>query len=121
YDVSIDHLAKSQVTKSTNGYTSPSDIAANGGSISFTIGGTTTDPITITSDTSLTDLKSQINNQNSGVVASIINDGTNYKLVVSSRETGQTNGFTINNSLTNSPGAAVAFAVGQSPTSGNAQ
>src|SRR5437870_7680124 len=101
YDVSIDHLAKGQVTKSTNGYAATSNTAANGGSISFTINGVTTDNINITSATSLSDLKQQINNQNSGVVASIVNDGTNYKLVISSRATGLSNGFTVNNSLTN--------------------
>ena len=95
--------------------------AADGGSISFTINGTTTTAINITSATTLSDLRQQINDQNSGVVASIVNDGTNYKLVISSRDTGTTNGFTINNSLTNSGGTAVAFAAGQSATTGNAQ
>jgi flagellar hook-associated protein 2 len=121
YDVSVTQLAKGQVTVSTNGYTAATDVAANGGSISFTIDGSTTTPITISSDTTLQELADQINDQNSGVKASVINDGTNYKLVISSRETGEVNGFTINNSLTNSGGSAVAFAGGQSPTSGNAQ
>jgi flagellar hook-associated protein 2 len=121
YNVSVTQLARAQVTKSTNGYAAVTDIAATGGSISFTINGQTTDPITVTSATSLTDLAQQINAQGSAVIASIVNDGTNYKLVISSRETGQTNGFTINNSLTNASGAAVAFAAGQSATSGNAQ
>ena len=121
YDVTITQLAKAQVTKSTNGYAASTDIVATGGTISFTIDGTTTEDIVITADTTLTDLADQINEQGSGVKASVVNDGTNYKLVLMSRETGKTNGFTINNNLTNSGGAAVAFAVGQSPTSGNAQ
>ena len=121
YQVSISQLAKNQVTKSTNGYAATTDTAADGGSISFTINGSTTAAINITSATSLSDLQNQINAQNSGVVASIVNDGTNYKLVISSRATGTTNGFTINNSLTNSTGAAVAFAAGQNATTGNAQ
>jgi flagellar hook-associated protein 2 len=121
YDVSITQLAKAQVTKSTNGYSASTDVAATGGSISFTINGTTTTPITVTSATTLADLAQQINAQNSGVRASVINDGTNYKLVLSGRQTGEANGFTINNSLTNSGGAAVAFEAGQSATSGNAQ
>jgi flagellar hook-associated protein 2 len=121
YEVSISQLAKAQVTKSTNGYSTPTATAATGGSISFTIAGETTDPITITAATTLSDLKQQINDQESGVLASIVYDGTNYKLVITSRETGLANGFTINNSLTNGAGAAVAFTGGQSPTSGNAQ
>ena len=49
------------------------------------------------------------------------NDGTNNKLAIMSRQTGLSNGFTVNNSLTNSAGAAVAFAAGQSPSTGNSQ
>src|SRR2546422_184009 len=116
YDVTIDQVAKSQVTKSTNGYSATSDTAADSGSISFTINGVTTTAINITSATTLDSLKQKINDQNSGVIASIVNDGTNYKLVISSRNTGTANGFTINNSLTNSGGAAVAFAAGAKPT-----
>jgi flagellar hook-associated protein 2 len=121
YDVSISQRAKGQVTKSTNGYSASTDVAATGGEISFTINGQTTDPIMITSATTLADLKQQINSQNSGVIASIVNDGANFKLVISSRQTGETNGFTINNSLANAGGVAIAFAAGQSATSGNAQ
>jgi flagellar hook-associated protein 2 len=121
YVLNIANLATGQVTSSTNGYTNTTDTAATGGSISFTIGGTTTTPITITSATSLASLASQINSQNSGVFAAVVNDGTNNKLVITSRQTGTSNGFTINNSLTNSSGAALTFAAGQSPTSGNTQ
>ena len=121
YNVSIAQLAKSQVTKTTSGFSATTDIAATGGSISFTIDGTTTTAISIASDTTLAALAEQINDQNSGVMASVINDGTNYKLVISGRETGASNGFTINNSLTNSAGTAVAFEAGQSSTAGNAQ
>src|SRR5262249_19829343 len=75
----------------------------------------------VTSAMSLTDVASAINTQNSGVVASVVNDGTNYKLLISSRQTGAANGFTINNNLTNSTGAAVGFAAGQNATTGNSQ
>lgn len=121
YDVTITDLAKGQVTKSTNGYSATTDTVADGGTISFTINGSTTADITITSATTLAELKEQINNQNSGVVASIVNDGSNYKLVISSRSTGTTNGFTINNSLTYGAGTVVAFAAGQNSTTGNTQ
>jgi flagellar hook-associated protein 2 len=121
YDLVIDHLAKSQVTSSTNGYAATSDTAATGGTISFTIDGETTEDITISASTTLAELKEAINNQNSGVAASIVNDGTNYKLIISSREAGVTNGFTINNSLINASGTVVAFATGQNATTGNSQ
>lgn len=121
YDVSISQLAKTQVTKSANGYSASTDIAATGGTLSFTINGTTTAALTIAADTSLADLAQQINNQGFGVKASVVNDGTNYKLVLASADTGKTNGFTINDNLTNSGGSALTFAAGQSATSGNAQ
>lgn len=121
YNVSVSQLARGQVTKSTSGFAASTDVAANGGSISFTINGETTEAIDITADTTLAGLAQKINDQNSGVRASVINDGTNNKLVISSRETGETHGFTVNNSLTNSSGTAVTFAAGQNATTGNAQ
>ena len=75
YALNITQLAKAQVTASTNGYTNTTDTAADGGSISFTIGVTTTTAINIGSATSLTELKNLINDQNSGVAASVVNDG----------------------------------------------
>ena len=121
YALDITQLARAQVTASTNGYTNTTDTAADGGSISFTIDGNTTTAIDVSSATTLDELKTLINDQSSGVVASVVNDGTNNKLVVSSRETGAVNGFTINNTLTNGVDTVVAFAVGQSESSGNSQ
>ena len=121
YELVITQLAKAQVTASTNGYTNTTDTAADGGTISFTIDGSTTTDITISAATTVAGLKTLINDQNSGVVASVVNDGTNNKLVISSRVTGATNGFTINNSLTNGVDTVVAFTGGQSPSVGNSQ
>ena len=121
YTLHVNSLAKSQVTASTSTYAATSDVAADGGSLSFTIGGVTTTSIDITAGTTLLELRNAINDQNSGVVASIVNTGTSKKLVISSRESGAANGFTINNALTNGTGAALTFAVGQSPTTGNSQ
>ena len=90
YDVSIVQLAKAQVTKSTNGYSASSDIAATGGSISFTINGQSSEALTVTAGTSLVDLAKQITAANLGVNASVVNDGTNYKLVLTSSKTGAT-------------------------------
>jgi len=121
YSLHVDKLAKAQVTASTTGFSATDAIVADGGSLSFTINGTTTISIDITAGTSLLSLRNLINAQNSGVVASIVNTGASKKLVISSRESGATNGFTINNTLTNSTGTALAFAVGQSATTGNSQ
>src|SRR2546423_1068949 len=95
YLLHVDKLAKAQVTASTSGYATTAAIAADGGSLSFTINGVTTTPIDITAGTSLLGLRNSINAQNSGVVASIVNTGLNRKLVISSRTTGAENSFTI--------------------------
>ncbi len=121
YDVSIAFLAKGQVTSSTNGYAALTDVVADSGNISFTINGNTTTAIGITQATTLTELKDAINNQSSGVVASIVNTGSSYKLAISSRDTGASNGFTINSTLANGAGTVVGVAAGQSPTVGNNQ
>jgi len=121
YDLSVAFLAKGQVTSSTNGYAALDDVVADSGSLSFTINGNPTTAIDITQATTLTELKDAINTQSSGVVASIVNTGSSYKLVISSRATGATNGFTINSTLANGGGTVVGFAAGQSPTVGNSQ
>ncbi len=109
YEVVVDHLAKAQMTTSTMGFSEKTDVVANGGSISFTTGSETTAAITITGNTTLTELKDLVNAQESDVRASIVNTGTSYKMVLSSRSTGADAAFTINNSLTNSGGTAIAF------------
>jgi len=60
YDVNVTSIAKAQVTTSTNGYANTTDIVADGGSISFTINGTTTTPITLTKATTLAELQDLI-------------------------------------------------------------
>ena len=71
YSLHVDKLAKAQVTASTTGFSATDAIVADGGSLSFTINGTTTISIDITAGTSLLSLRNLINAQNSGVVASI--------------------------------------------------
>ena len=121
HTVEVTQLAQKQITASQNGYVNSTDTVADGGSISFTVNGANTSAITITSTTTLADLKSQINDQNSGIVASIANNGIEDRLVITSRESGKGQGFTINNSLTNSVGPVLAFESGQSSLTGNTQ
>lgn len=121
YAVDVTQLAKAQVTASTNGYSSASDVAADGGAISFTIDGETTEALNITASTTLAELRNAINAQNSGVVASIVNTGTTSKLVISSRQTGESHGFVINSTLVKDEGTVLTFANGQNTTTGNSQ
>ena len=121
YDVDVTAIAKAQVTTSTNGYANLTDVIADGGSISFTINGATTPAITLTKATTVAELKDLINNQDTDVMASIVNDGTANRLVISSRKTGAANSFVINNSLTNSAGTVVTFQTANTQNGQNAQ
>ncbi len=121
HTVEVRQIAKGQITKSTTGFALTTDTVADGGSISFSVDGATTAAIDVSSATTLSGLKTLINDQNSGVVASIANDGAQNYLVVTSRQTGSGAGFTVSNSLTNSGGTAVAFDADQSLASGNTQ
>ena len=121
HTVEVMQLAKAQVTTSTTGFINTTDKVAKKGSISFTINGSTTTAIVIKNKTTLAELKDLINSQDSGVVASITNNGAENRLVISSRKSGSGHGFTINNSLTNIGGSVVAFATGQNSISGNTQ
>ncbi len=119
HSLEITQLATMQVTTATTGYADTADVVADGGSVSFSVNGSTTTSISISSSTTLSELKDLINSQNSGVVASIANDGVNNRLIISSRQSGRGQGFTINNSLTHSSGTVLGFETGQSSVYGN--
>jgi len=91
----VRQLAKAQSDSST-GLASKSDLLlTDGTTFSITQGGVTRD-IQITGQTrSLTGLKNAINNSGLDVMATVIYDGSQYKLQVTSRSTGTENGFTI--------------------------
>lgn len=103
YSITVSSLAKAQ-TSLSSGFASPSSAAIGTGTLSITLG--TTDPVTtsITIDSTnntLNGLRDAINNTNSGVTATVINDGSAdnpYKLLIRSNNTGLANSFTIDES-----------------------
>lgn len=64
------------------------------GSMDIKIGGKTT-KVSVTADTTLAGLSSAINKANAGVTATILNDGTADRLVITGGQTGTANGVTI--------------------------
>lgn len=95
YTFEINHLAKGQKEVS-QGYDNRSD-SIGSGIMSFTVGGETVD-LNLTGFNSLDSVKDEINNNVSGVSASIIYDGSDtggYHLVLSSTETGADAAFTV--------------------------
>ncbi len=94
----VRQLAMAQ-SDSSDGFSSADDmVLTDGSTFSITQGGETVD-INIEGDTrSLNGLKNAINSSGLDVTATVIYDGTNYKLQVTSDETGTENAFTINDS-----------------------
>jgi flagellar hook-associated protein 2 len=105
YSIQVSQLAKAQSVAAPSVATSDSIVGT--GSLTLTLGSydsatnTFTDnaaktPVTINigeGQQTLDGIKQAINDANAGVTASIVNDGTGSRLVLTSKETGAVNGF----------------------------
>lgn len=105
YSIQVSQLAKAQSVAVSSVATA--DTTVGTGSLTITLGsydsGSNTftnnpdkTPVTInigTGQQTLDGIRQAINDSNSGVTASIINDGTGARLVLTSKETGAVNGF----------------------------
>ena len=105
YSIEVSQLAKAQSVAAASVPTADSNVGT--GSLTLTLGsydsGTNTftnnpgkTPVTINigaGQQTLDGIKQAINDSDSGVTASIINDGTGSRLVLTSKETGAVNGF----------------------------
>jgi flagellar hook-associated protein 2 len=92
HDVRVNQLAAAQVA-SSNTYTGDTAGIAGTGSVQIT-SGTTVATINYDSTDTLSSIASKINNQNAGVSASVLFDGTTYRLMVASKTTGTANAAT---------------------------
>ncbi len=115
YAVSITTLASAEKeVHNGTGLTASTDIINNSGSdkvFQYTYGATQR-TLTVADGTTLDGLKALINDDasNSGVTATVVNDGTNYRLVVSGNETGATNTITMDAGTTlDGTGSTVDF------------
>lgn len=89
-NVNIKRLASASQYVSTDTETDPA--AALGTTGSITLQTVTGDPVVVTpSDYSLNGIASAINGAKAGITAAVINDGTGYRLLVTSSQTGQDN------------------------------
>ena len=113
YDVLVRKLAVAQVSSSATTYAATTDVVATGGKLTLTPanGGPAVD-IVITGSTTLAQLADAINaNDGSPAAASVVQTSPGaYKLVLTGKETGTTNGFTITDTLTGGSGPALATA-----------
>jgi flagellar hook-associated protein 2 len=110
YDIVVSELARAQVTASQSTYASVDAQVATGGTLTLTptTGGPVT--ITLTASTTLSQLAAKINAANgSPVSASVVQSAPgSYQLVLTGKETGSTNAFTITNALTGGNGLTFA-------------
>ncbi|HEX4917614.1 MAG TPA: flagellar filament capping protein FliD [Limnobacter sp.] len=105
YNISVSQLAKAQTVAANSVATS--DTVVGTGSLTITLGsynaGTNTftnnankTPVTVNigaGQQTLDGIRQAINDANAGVSASIVNDGTGSRLVLTSKDTGEVNGF----------------------------
>lgn len=108
FALNVTSLARPQVTTSSAGQFGDINAAIiDGGSFSITQDGDTT-VLDLTGVDSLAELRDAINAQQSGVKASIINDGTGatpFRLILTSAEPGTANAFTVSDTTKLGAGA----------------
>lgn len=93
YDVQINSLAKAQSV--TSGQFASDHQFAVGGTLKITVGSADPVSVNVSPDSSLSSVAAAINKANAGVTASILNDGTGQRLVLSASQTGTEHAFTI--------------------------
>jgi flagellar hook-associated protein 2 len=110
FDLVVTELARAQVTASSSTYAAATDVVATGGSLTLTPGnGDPATVITVTGSTTLQGLADLINAEDDApAAASVVQTSPGvYQLVLTGKETGTTNAFTITDALTG--GAGITF------------
>lgn len=109
YDIVVTELAKAQVTSSTTTFASLDTVVATGGSMTLTpADGSPATTINVTGSMTLKQLADAINaEEDSPAAASVVQTAPgSYKLVLTGRDTGTTNAFTIQGALAGGTGVA---------------
>jgi flagellar hook-associated protein 2 len=111
YEVVVSELARAQVMASTTTYASPDEVIATGGSLSVALFGNppvNIPPTAIAGPMSVRQLADAINaDANSPVTAAVVQAAPGqYRLVLTGRNTGSANAFTVTSSLTGGTGVA---------------
>jgi flagellar hook-associated protein 2 len=94
YNVVVNQLAQAQSVAS-GAYASQTSPVGEG-TFSITVGGVSKDITIGANNNSLSSLRDSINSAGLPVNASIVNDGSGYRLLMSSQQTGVANGITVN-------------------------
>lgn len=116
FDIRVDQLARAAKARGS-AFASPTD-AITAGTLSLDLGGTITD-ITIDEGDQLTDIAFKINQSDANVTASLLNDGTNTYLTITTDQTGfeigqpAASALTITESYTGATGSALGLGIVQ--------
>lgn len=95
YNITVDQIAKYNTLRSDAAFTSTSD-TLNHGTLSIKVGTANAVDIEIdATNNSLTGIRNAINSSNAGVTASIVNDGTNQRLVLTSKNLGSSGAINV--------------------------
>jgi flagellar hook-associated protein 2 len=101
YDVVVSQRAKAQVTASTSTH-GASDVITTGGTLSLLVGNDPPVNIVAAGNMTLRELADAINDADAGVQASVVQvTAGNYRLVLTSTQTGTENAFTFTSTLGN--------------------
>ncbi len=99
FNIEVMQLAQGSRAVSNTGFSAADDVVtASGGTLSFAAGSKSFD-LTLDAGATLEDVRNAINdaNDNFGVIANIVNTGTESKLVLTSNETGTGNDLVVTN------------------------
>ncbi len=97
FDISVTALARSQTNQSRTFATDARGVMGSG-SLDLTVGDGETITIDYDDDDSLSILARRINDANAGVRASVLNDGTSFRMLLSSDESGAAHAVTFGDS-----------------------
>lgn len=113
YDLRVDNLAKGQVTQSMV-YSSNSTGLVGTGSIGITVGTDTMVDVVFDGTEDLDGVAAKINASKARVTATVIFDGTNYRMMIAADDVGSANSISFQeNSITmglNNPGSTISAA-----------
>ncbi len=100
YAVVVTKLAQAYRAASSAVAAEDAVVASGSGNFSFQVGEGETITVAVTETTTLTELAAAINTATDDAEASVINDGTGYRLVLKSAASGAANGITVTENAT---------------------
>jgi len=100
YTITVTTLAQAHRIASSQVSAETGTVSTSSGNFSFTVGGGPATTVAVDATTTLANLRDAINEADGDAEASIINDGTGYRLVLTSRESGASNAIVVTENAT---------------------